>query len=293
MESFARPQGIKHPVEMKKRRPLSIDIDSDEIIPIGNDVTVETPPYVSRIMDKLDVEITGDDREAIIAAKWTNKSLLGDGFRYHSKNCVMETKIYRHNDELLKFNRIIINKNNPNKPDCLFRIAKEIYIQNYVYDAIEISLSNGIDPGFRVPKITSYGSVRFTDGEKWHYIRMPFITHDNTHNINLEKKSEEISEYLLQELKICHNDFKPANIIVETDGTVNLIDWGEGTYDCYDKEFLSQVQSPFNTFVGGKGGRKYKNKKEKTRGRKTRGRKTRGRKTRGRKTRGRKTRGRK
>ena len=121
--------------------------------------------------------------------------------------------------------------------DCfLIKILAEVYFQQLAYNVSQIKSNKTI---FKVPKVIKHGYFFLEDNEDTKnvvfYILMDYVegvTFNKLRNPYCSSVSEKLIgiNEILQNNHIYHNDLKtPDNTIIQEDGIITIIDFGEAT----------------------------------------------------------------
>jgi len=218
--------------------------------------------YFTEAMNELKSTNTEENRKIVSDIMRVNKPLVLHRNRQF-ETCEFPAVKYNSSvyvDSQNNIVKIVEYKNNFSCAD--FDLVKEVATQKYVYDIIAPKCA------FRTPRILRFGKVDL-DSSSGNYNCVFFIVMEKVvdpmlktyletasaeERIRVNDKLTEIKK-CLSDNNIYHNDIHEENVMVGTDGSITIIDWGRGSTE-FDYTKLKDSVATLKQSVKNNGGRK-------------------------------------
>jgi serine/threonine protein kinase len=218
--------------------------------------------YFTEAMDELTTTNTEENIKFVSNIMRVNKPLVLHRNRQF-ETCEFPAVKYNSSvyvDSQTKIVKIV--EYNNNFPCADFDLVKEVATQKYVYDIIAPKCV------FRTPRILRFGKVDL-DSSSGNYNCVFFIVMEKVvdpmlktylatasaeERIRVNDKLTEIKK-CLSDNNIYHNDIHEENVMVGTDGSITIIDWGRGSTE-FDYTKLKDSVTTLKQSVKNNGGRK-------------------------------------
>lgn len=239
------------------REPESIESYSKKI------KSDELQTYFTKAMDELKTTNTEENIKFVSNIMRVNKPLVLHRNRQF-ETCEFPAVKYISSVYMDSQNNIVkIVEYNNNFPCADFDLVKEVATQKYVYDIIAPKCA------FRTPRIMRFGKVDL-DSSSGNYNCVFFIVMEKVvdpmlktylatasaeKRIRVNTKLTEIKK-CLSDNNIYHNDIHEENVMVGTDGSITIIDWGRSDTEFNYTKWNDSVTTLKHSLKNNNGGRK-------------------------------------
>lgn len=254
----------------RHREPESIESYSKKI------KSDELQTYFTKAMDELKTTNTEENIKFVSNIMRVNKPLVLHRNRQF-ETCEFPAVKYISSVYVDSQNNIVkIVEYNNNFPCADFDLVKEVAIQRFVYDIIAPKCA------FRTPRILRFGKVGL-DSSSGNYNCVFFIvmekvvdpmlktylkTASEEERIRVNAKLTEINK-CLSDNNIYHNDIHEENMMVGTDGSITIIDWGRSDTEFNYTKWKDSVTTLKHSLKNNNGGRKKTHRCRRLRRRRT------------------------
>lgn len=254
-----RPFALTIDTNNSRKRPRETESIESYSKKIKSDKLQE---YFTKAMDELKTTNTQENIKFVSDIMRVNKPLVLHRNRQF-ETCEFPAVYYNSSvyvDSQTKIVKIVEYKNNFACAD--FDLVKEVATQKYVYDIIAPKCA------FRTPRILRFGKVDL-HSSSGNYNCVFFIVMEKVvdpmlktyletasaeERIRVNDKLTEIKK-CLSDNNIYHNDIHEENVMVGTDGSITIIDWGRGSTE-FDYTKLKDSVTTLKQSVKNNGGRK-------------------------------------